>query len=82
MNVDRLKELETIDPRPLLLWRAKPFEEIEIGTEQETAGERAETVRSISDIVVYSNASRRRGHLGAAVVALDDNLEIVESRQV
>lgn len=52
------------------------------GTDRETAGERAETVRSISDIVVYSDASGRQGHLGAAVVALDDNLQIFESQQV
>ncbi|CEJ62503.1 hypothetical protein PMG11_11000 [Penicillium brasilianum] len=36
----------------------------------------------MSDIVVYSDASAREGHLGAAVVALDDNLQVVESQQV
>ena len=37
-------------------------------------------MRSTSDIVVYSDASGREGHLGAAVVALDNNLEIIESQ--
>jgi ribonuclease HI len=82
MNIDRLNELETIDPRPLPPWRAEAFTEIEIGPDRETARDRAETVRSTSDIVVYSDASGREGHLGAAVVALDDNLEITESQQV
>jgi ribonuclease HI len=32
--------------------------------------------------VVYSDASGRKGHLGAAVVVLDGNLETVESQQI
>jgi hypothetical protein len=38
------------------------------------------TARSTSDIVVYSDASGREGHLGAAVVVLDSDLETVESQ--
>ncbi|THC90337.1 hypothetical protein EYZ11_010200 [Aspergillus tanneri] len=79
MNLGRLNELETIDPRQLPPWRAEPFAEIEIGSDRETAVEWAETIRPRSDIVVYSDASGRQGHLG---VALDDKLEVVESRQV
>jgi ribonuclease HI len=82
MDLPRLDELETIDPSPLPPWRADPFAEIELGSDRQTATERAETVRSTSDIVVYSDASGREGHLGAAVVALDDNSEIAESHQV
>jgi ribonuclease HI len=82
MDLQRLDELETIDPSPLPPWRAEPFAEIEIGTDRDTAVERADTTRSTSDIVVYSDASGREGHLGAAVVALDGNLETVESQQV
>jgi DNA repair protein RadC len=37
---------------------------------------------STSAIVVYSDASGREGHLGAIVVALDNNLEVIESQQV
>ena len=44
--------------------------------------DRAETVRATSDIVVYSHATGREGHLGAAVAALDNNLQVVEARQV
>jgi ribonuclease HI len=82
MNVDRLNDVETIDPRPLPPWRAEAFTEIEIGPDRDTARDRAETVRSTSDIVVYSDASGHGGHLGAAVVALNDNLEVAESQQV
>lgn len=82
LDLGRLNELETIDPRPLPPWRTEPFAEIEAATDRETAGERAETVRSASDIAVYSDASARQGHLGAAVVALDDSLEAIESQQV
>ena len=39
-----------------------PFTEIEIGLDRETARERADAVRSKSDIVVYSDASGREGH--------------------
>lgn len=82
MDLERLNELETIDPRPLPPWRTEPFAEIEIEADRERARERAETVRSTSDIFVYSDASARQGHLGAAVITLDDSLEVIESQQV
>ncbi|KAJ9481485.1 hypothetical protein VN97_g11991 [Penicillium thymicola] len=82
MNLERLDELETIDPRPLPPWRLDAFSEIEVDPDREKARERAETVRSTSDVVVYSDASGREDHLGASVAALDDNLEVIESQQV
>ncbi|CEJ62846.1 Putative Reverse transcriptase [Penicillium brasilianum] len=82
MNVERLSELETIDPRPLPPWRLDSFTEIEIGSDRDAAREYAEAVRSASDIVVYSDASGRDGLLGAAVVVLNDSMDVVESQQV
>ncbi|KAF7118717.1 hypothetical protein CNMCM5793_008337 [Aspergillus hiratsukae] len=82
MNLERLDELETIDPSPLPPWRTEPLTEVEIGSDRETAVERAEATRSTSDIVVYSDASGREGHLGAAIVALNNDLQVVESKQV
>lgn len=82
MNLERLDKLETIDPSPLLLWRTEPLMEVEIGSDQETAVEQAEATRSMSDIIVYSDASGREGHLGAAIMALDNDLQVVESKQV
>lgn len=81
MSLGRLYELETIDPRPLPPWRTESFTDIEIGSDRETARKRSETVGPISAIVVYSDASGREGYLGAAVVALDKNLEVIESQQ-
>jgi hypothetical protein len=82
MDLQRLNEIGTIDPSPLPPWRAEAFAEIEIESDRETAAERAETVRSLSDIIVFSDASGREGHLGAAVAVLDNSLQIVESQQV
>lgn len=81
-RLQRLDEVETIDPSPLSPWRAEAFAEIEVGLDREAAAERAEAKRLTSDIVVYSEDSGREGHLGAAVAALDSNLETVESQQV
>lgn len=82
MNLERLGELETIDPRPLPPWQTEPFTEIEIQPDRETARERAKAVQSTTGIVVYSDASGCQSHLGAAVVALNDDLKVIESRQV
>ena len=82
MDVDRLNELETINPRPLALWRLEAFTEIELEPNREFARERAASARDTSDIVIYSDASGREGHLGAAIVALNDDDEIWESQQI
>jgi hypothetical protein len=71
-----------IDPRPLPPWRTEAFTEINIEPGREAVRENAETVMSTSDIVIYSDASGREGHLGVTVVVLDDNQNIIESRQV
>ena len=82
MSLERLNRLETIDPRPLPPWRPEAFEEIDIEPDREIARERAGTVRSTSDIVVYSDASGHHDHLGAAVVTLDKNQETTEIQQI
>ncbi|CAG8891920.1 unnamed protein product [Penicillium nalgiovense] len=82
MDVDRLNELEMIDPRPLPPWRKDAFTEIELEPDRETARDRAVSAKDTSNIVVYSDASGREGHLGAAIVALNDNDEVTESQQV
>jgi hypothetical protein len=82
MDLDRLAELETIDPRPLPPWRREAFAEVEIEPDREVARERAETISTRADIVVYSDAFGRQGHLGAAVAGLHDNLEVVEPQQI
>lgn len=79
MNLERLGKLETIDPQPLPPWQAEPFMEIEIQPDQEMARERAKAIQSTAGIVIYLDASRCQSHLGAAVVALDDDLKVIES---
>jgi hypothetical protein len=56
--------------------------EIKVGLSREVAKEHAGAIRTTSDIVVYSDASGRDGHLGAAAIVLNDNIEVVESQQV
>lgn len=82
MDVDRLNELETIDPRPVSPWRLDAFTETEHGHDRETARERVESVKHISDIFVYSNTSRREGHLGAVIDALNADDKATESYQI
>jgi ribonuclease HI len=82
MNLERLKEIEMIDPTPLPPWRKEAFSEIEIESDREIALERAEVARSTADIVVYSDASGREGHLGAAATVLDESLGTTDSIQV
>ncbi|KAI3118754.1 hypothetical protein CBS147326_9913 [Penicillium roqueforti] len=77
MDVSRLNELEMIDPRPLPPWRKDAFTEIELEPDRETASEKAASAKDTSDIVVYSDASGREGHLEAAIVALNDNDEVM-----
>jgi hypothetical protein len=55
MNLDRLDELETIDPRQLPPWRAEALTDIEIESYPKTARESSETIRSMSNLVVYSD---------------------------
>ena len=82
MDLERLREIEMIDPTPLPPWRSEAFSKIEIEPDKEIAIERAEAARSASDIVVYSDASGRQGHLGAAATTLNDSTETVESLQI
>ncbi|KAI2867039.1 hypothetical protein CBS11852_11467 [Aspergillus niger] len=82
MNLERLDDLEMIDPAPQPPWRAEAFSKIDIATNREIAMEQAEAARSESDLVVYSDASGRQGHLGAAAAVLDDESVTTESLQI
>ena len=83
MSLEKLHELEMIDPTPLPPWRTEAFSNIEIEPDKGIAIERAEAARSKSDVVVYSDASGRHGHLGAAAVGLNNSSpETTESLQI
>lgn len=68
-----------IDLTPLPLWRNEAFSEIEIESDREVAIERAGATRVTIDIMVYSDALGRHGHLGAVAAVLNDSLEISDS---
>jgi hypothetical protein len=55
---------------------------IEIKPDREIAMERVKATRSKSDVVVYSDASGRQGHLGATATAPNDSLETTEGVQI
>ncbi|KAI2735434.1 hypothetical protein CBS147333_9748 [Penicillium roqueforti] len=78
----RLREIEMIDPTPLPPWRPEVFSKIEIEPDREAAIEKAEATRSISDVVIYSDASGRQGHLGAAAAAIDEMQQTTDSVQI
>jgi hypothetical protein len=73
---------DTIDPTPLPPWREPAFVEINIEPDREKAKDKATALRATSGTIVYSDASGQHNQLGAAAVALDKNLRVVESRQI
>lgn len=81
-NLERLDELETIDLSPLLYSESSPSADIDTRLDREIAVERAETTQSTSDIINYSDTSRRESYLSATntIVALGDNLQVVEPK--
>jgi ribonuclease HI len=82
MSIERLHELEMIDPTPLPPWRTEAFSKIEIEPDREIAMERAKVARSKMEVIVYSDASGHQGHLGAAATTLNDSLETTENLQI
>jgi ribonuclease HI len=82
MSLERLHELEMIDPTPLPPWQTGAFSSIEIEPDRETAIKQARAARSKSDVIVYSDASGRHGHLGAAAIGFHKNSpEAIKSLQ-
>jgi ribonuclease HI len=82
MDLTRLQALETIDPRPQPPWRTPAFSEIEIEPDHDKAKEKALTRQKAAGITVFSDASGQHNQLGAAVVALDQNLNVIKSRKI
>lgn len=82
MNLERLREIKMIDPAPLPPWRPEGFSKIEIEPNREAAIEKAEATRSTSDLVIYSDASGRQGHLGAAAAAIDEMQQTTDRVQI
>jgi hypothetical protein len=71
MKVEQLDGLETIDPTPITPWESPPFIEIDIEPERDKANEKATALLASPRAVIYSDASGKKGLLGAAAVTLD-----------
>jgi ribonuclease HI len=82
LDLERLNTLETIDPNPQPPWTRSAFEEIDIDVDRERASEKAAVFWSNPSNAVYCDASACQNQLGAAAVTLDQNQEVLESRQV
>ncbi|KAI2937980.1 hypothetical protein CBS147321_7510 [Aspergillus niger] len=83
MDLKRLQNLETIDPRPQAPWRVQSFADIEIEPDREKAQAQALAKQTSGrGIAVFSDASGKENQLGAAAVALNRNLQVLKSRQV
>jgi ribonuclease HI len=82
MDLARLQALEKIDPTPLAPWRTPAFTEIDIEPDREKAKENASARQKAASVTVFSDASGQQSHLGAAAVALDQDGNITQSRQI
>lgn len=75
-------KIEMIDPTPIPPWRPEGFSKIEVEPNREAAIEKAEATWSTSDLVIYSDASERQGHLGAAAAAIDEMQQTTDRVQI
>jgi ribonuclease HI len=82
MKVEQLDGLETIDPTPITPWESPPFIEIDIEPERDKANEKATALLASPRAVIYSDASGKKGLLGAAAVTVDREQTVADSRQV
>jgi len=65
--------VERIDRKPLQPWREEAFEKTDININEAEAKKEITKLSEKPELVVYSDASSRRGNLGAAAVILDRN---------
>ncbi|KAF4213878.1 hypothetical protein CNMCM6805_003709 [Aspergillus fumigatiaffinis] len=63
-------------------WSLPAFVEVDIEPDQDKAKDEATALAASPSIVVYSDASGRDNQLGAAAVQLNENQEVVGSRQL
>ncbi|KAK9594981.1 hypothetical protein V6Z93_010714 [Aspergillus fumigatus] len=82
MDLARLRALEKINPTPLAPWRTPAFTEIDIEPDREKAKENTAARQKAAGVTVFSDASGQQNHLGAAAVALDQDGNIIQSRQI
>lgn len=73
---------KTINSRPQQSWQTPVFTETDIGPDREKAIDSASARQKQQVFFIFSDPLRQHNDLGAAVVALDQSQEIVNSRQI
>jgi ribonuclease HI len=71
LELDQLEDMETIGTCPLPPWEDPPFGLIQINTDQTTAKDQVLLATRHPHTVMYTDASARKGLLGAAVIMMD-----------
>ena len=69
--MEPIEGLETIDPRPLEMWRSPVLDKIDVEGDREAAIQKATDLLKTSETVTYTDASAKHSILGAAEVILD-----------
>lgn len=80
MDVGLAQHLETIEPKALVPWRQPAFEAMDID-DAEAATRTIIDIMSAPETLVFSDASGKKGNLGAAAVILDGQNRMKESWQ-
>jgi len=80
-TMDRVttQNLETINPIPLEPWRDPMFKQTNLNEDKEKATQRVINLMNTSETTIYSDASEKKGHLGAAAVTLDPQNKVQRS---
>jgi hypothetical protein len=77
MDTVRLQALEMIGPFLLAPWRTSAFAEIDFEPDREKAKEKATSRRAMAGITVFPDALGQHNQVGAAAVAFNRDLQIV-----
>ena len=81
MDLNRARNVETIDPRPQQPWKQPAFKVVDTGMDKEKATDKIISLTNAPEALVYSGVSAKKGQLGAAAVMLDQLGKVKRSWQ-